>query len=62
MVIFGCIIDILHNQKDELSLNKHMGLTTYMKENLCLLLCVDDLAGMHAKVEKPVLGPKWHFL
>jgi hypothetical protein len=62
MAIFEWIIDILHNQKDELSLNKHMGLTTYTKGNLCMLLCVDDLAGMHAKVEKPVLGPKWLFL
>jgi hypothetical protein len=62
MAIFGWINDILHSQKDELSMNNHMGVTRYTKGNLCLLLCVDDPAGMHAKVEKTVLGPKWLFL
>jgi hypothetical protein len=62
MAIFGWINDILHSQKDEFSLNKHMGLTVYTKWNLFLLLCVDDPAVMRTKVEKPILGPKWLFL
>ena len=62
MAIFGWINDILHNQRDELSIKKHMGVTRYTKENFCLLVCVDDPAGMHTKVGKPVLGPKWLFL
>jgi hypothetical protein len=34
----------------------------YIKGNfLMVLCCVDDLAPVHAKMEKPGLRPKWPF-
>ena len=38
-----------------------MELTIYTKGNLHLVLCLDDPAGMHSKVEKPVSGPNSYF-
>jgi hypothetical protein len=61
MAILGGYGDLLHTQNDKLSLNKHMGLTIYTKGNLHLVLCLDDPAGMHTKVEKPVSGPNSYF-
>ena len=39
-----------------------MGCTIYAIGNILVVLCVDDPAKVGAKVEKPVLGPKWPIL
>ena len=61
MAIFEGYGDLIHSQNDELSLNKHIGLTIYTKGNLNLVLCLDDPTGMHSKVEKTVSGPNSYF-
>ena len=52
------VCDLLHTQKVELSLNKHMGLTIYTKLNLLLVLYVDYPADERAKVEIPAFRMK----
>ena len=54
----GGVCDLVHAQKDELSQNKHMGLTIYTKENIILASYGQDHADVGAKGGKPVLGPK----
>jgi hypothetical protein len=54
----GGVCDLVHTQKDELSQNKHMGLTIYIRENINLASFGQDHADVGTKGETPVLGPK----
>jgi hypothetical protein len=51
MAVLRWINDILHSQKDELSLNKHMGVIIYTKGNIILVSYEHNRADMGAKVE-----------